>query len=553
MASKVLSIDVGYTNTHICMTDYKVKSPKVYKHVKIATPQGVLVDGALNVTDEYVTELKQAIAKNKMNCKNVVFHVTSTKVASREVNVPVVKDNRLLSMVQANASDYFPIDLSQYKLGYIKLGIVNEGAGDRIRLMVLAMPASMIDGYSELASKCGLNMVALDYCGNSIYQVVKEHCKEGVQMVIKIDNHSSLLTVMKNQVMVLQRNIGYGISDAVETIVENKVFGCETYQEAVALAERKTCTKLAINAEFLDEEDEEADSIEMAAAKQKVANTLNMLVGGIGRVIDYYSSRNGGEQIDQIYITGVGSEFSGLSKLLTNELGTKIKNLRHIDNMSLEKSFADGHFGSYIGCIGAVVAPVPFIDESGKKGKGKKEAAGSKDNTAAAYLLLLGGIIIGAALVVTSGLAYMEEANAYAENVRTLNSLTEIKSVYAKYVLTDSTHKDVEALYGITENSNDGLLLFIEEMEKKMPADIQVTSFVSDTQVVNMNIEVGTKEEMANAVQQLRGFKSLSDVKVMGSQDETDENGIRTVTFSVNCVYKTQAELAAEEAAAAAN
>ncbi len=552
MANKVLSIEIGYTSTKICLVDYKIKSPKVYKYVKLPTPMGVVQDGLLNATEEFAAELKASIAMNKMNCKNVVFTVNSTKIASREVTVPMVKDNRLMDMIKANSSDYFPIDLTQYQLGCIKLGLSQEGNGDRLRVMVLAIPNFLIDSYSKLAEMCGLNLLALDYSGNSVYQVVKENCKKGIQMVIKIDDNSSVLTIMKEQVMVLQRSIAYGVGDAIEAIVENEVFGCESYQEAAELATRKTCTKLAINAEFLIEEDEEeVDTVELATAKQNVANSFNMLVGAISRVIDFYTSRNGGEQIDQIYITGAGSSFSGLSKLMTNEIGLKIKNLRHVENMSLEKFFTEGQFGEYIGCIGAVIAPVVLVEENAKKKKQDKAKADSKDYTGAAYLLLIGGTLLAIALLGVSFMNYTSENKEYDQNVATLNSLTEIKTIYAKYLGTKAAHVDVANLYAITENSNEELVSFIEEMEEKMPADIQVTNFVSDKETVNMSIEVGTKEEMANAVQQLRSFHSLSDVKVLGSQDEISELGVRTVTFTVSGIYKTRAELEAEEAAAA--
>ena len=103
------------------------------------------------------------------------------------------------------------------------------------------------------------------------------------------------------------------------------------------------------------------------------------------------------------------------------------------------------------------------------------------------------------------------------------------------------------AMYAMTENSNEDLLAFLEELEEKMPSDIHVTSFTSALDTVTISAEIGTKEAMANAVQQLRAFHSLSSLAVMGAQDEIDEEGNRTVTFTVVGTYKTQEELKAEE------
>ena len=551
MASKVLSIEIGANVTRICLADYKVKSPKVYKYTKVETPEGVYVDGEITVTEEFVNLLKSAISQNKMGCKQVVFPIASSKIASREITIPLVKEKKIEGMVQANASDYFPIDLTQYELGYIVLG--KDAENSKYRVQVLAVPLTLLENYKQLASALGMQMVAADYSGNSIYQMVKGECREGVKMVVKADERSSIVTVIKNESIVLQRTVAYGVDDAIQTILENRAFGVSTYEEALELAVRKTCMKLSINARDVVEVEEvgEDDDATLLAAKEEVASSLNMLINGIARMMDYYTSRNGGETIDKVFITGLGADFSGLSKLLTNELGVKTVGLKHLEGQSLEKTFKDGRFGEYIACIGAVIAPVGLVPDA-KGGKEKGKGKEGSDYTGVAFLLLGGGLLIAIVLLGVSIVSYLNESARFAQNVIRLQQKEEIKTIYAKYTSTSNAYNDVANMYAMTENSNEDLLAFIEEMEEKMPADIHVTSFISGLETVSMSIEVGSKEAMANAVQQLRGFNSLSNVSVMGAQEEIDDNGIHTVTFTLVGTYKTQAELKAEEAAAQA-
>ena len=545
MAKKVLSIDIDELNTYICVTDYKVKEPKVYKFERIETPEGVYVDGSINLNKDYVGAIMRILAEKRIKCRDVVFHISSSKIVSREITVPMVKDNRLMSMVKANATEYFPIELTKYRLGYIKLGTVKENDANRLRLLVLAVPLNLIESYTVLAKLCGLKIKAIDYCGNSIYQLGRETAKNNVQMIIKVDRYTSLLTVMKNQEMVLQRNIGYGINDGILEVMNNKIFACRTYRDAVIVTTRRTCTKLYINADTLIEAEEEIDSEEMSEAKMRVAAALNPLINGINRVIDYYNSRNMDAQIDRIYVTGSGSEFGGLSKLLTNELGITVKNLTQVGNMNLSRVFNEGHLGSYIGCVGAVISPMALLDDA--KEKLTKEKSGG-DYTILAYATLTVGIILGAALVITSYLNYRDEKARYDSNIAKLSGFDEIKSIYGEYKITEKAHSEVNTLYELTANSNDELISFIEEMEEKMPSVIQVTSFSSDAEKVNMNMKVSSKEELANVVQELRNFKAVSDIEINGVSDVIDDNNIRVVEFSVSCTYKSMEELAAEEA-----
>lgn len=549
MASKVLSIEVGANVTRICLTDYKVKNPKVYKYTKVATPEGVFTDGEITVTEELVSLLKSAISENKMNCKQVVFPITSSRIASREITIPQVKEKKIDAMVHANASDYFPIDLSQYELGYILLG--TDYANNLYRLQVLAAPQSLMESYKQLAGALGMQMVAADYSGNSIYQMVKGECREGVKMVVKADENSSIVTVIKNESIVLQRTVPYGVDDAVQTILDNRAFGVSSYDEALKLAIRKTCMKLTINArDVIETEDTEDDDAALLSAKEDVASSLEMLINGVARIMDYYTSRNNGETVDKIFITGIGSDFSGLSKLMTNELGVKTVGLKHLEGQTLEKSFKDGMFGEYIACVGAVIAPVGLVGtEKGGKDKGKK-GSGGNDFTAVAYLLLIGGTFIAIVLIAVSILNLTAEKTRYNRDVQRLNDLAEIRAIYDKYSATQVAYDQVEQLYAITENHNEELLAFISEMEEKMPTNIRVQTFSAALDNVTMNIEVNNKEEMANAVQKLRNFDTLANVTVMGVTDELDEEGGRTVTFTVSCIYKTMEQMKAEAAEA---
>lgn len=183
---KVLSIQIESKLTRIAEVDYKVKNPKIYHTALMETPEGVMNDGLLKVTPEFVKELKAKISQNGMKSKQVIFTITSTKIASREIMIPKTKENRIAPLVAANASDYFPVDLSEYELAHVVLDTVRENVDtEKYKVMVLAAAKSILSGYEKLAKECGLTIAAIDYSGNSLYQSVKSDCGKGVSMVVR--------------------------------------------------------------------------------------------------------------------------------------------------------------------------------------------------------------------------------------------------------------------------------------------------------------------------------------------------------------------------------
>ena len=221
MAGTVLSIEVGYAMTKVCEMDYMAKKPRVYRYFSIPTPDGVLADGMITVTEDFVNSLKAEMTANKIRTKDAVFTISSSKIATREVKIPYCKESNIGNLVRVNLSDYFPIDVSRYVSAYSILEV--EGAAQTeekekstakptgYRLLILAAPIDIIDSYKMLAAALKLNVKEIDYCGNSIYQAAKESCAEGTQMIVKIDSRSSLLLAQKDGRIVMTRTIPYGI------------------------------------------------------------------------------------------------------------------------------------------------------------------------------------------------------------------------------------------------------------------------------------------------------------------------------------------------------
>ncbi len=519
--SKVLSIEIGYSLIKILETDYKAKNPKVYGCINLDTPQGVLNDGELTITEELVTMIKQALSANRMKTKQVIFTITSTKIASREVVLPNVKENKIATLVRANASDYFPVDISQYEIAHIPLGMIGEGTDTAQRkVLVLAAPRAILRGYEELAKACGLSLEGMDYSCNSIYQVVKNECKEGIQMAIKVDERVSIIMILEDGQIVLQRSVPYGVDDAIVTMIESGAYGPLNYRQALELLRRKTCVNRTLHAQTdIAEQDEnptemmeESEQIHMA--KKRITESLENLMRGIARVIDFYNSRNAGKQVQKAYLTGLGGDFSGLSKLLTNELGMHTVVLTKVEGFNLEKNFREVSFGEYVACLGAAIAPLGFMHE-----EAEEQGGGVRISLFMALSVLVLCIIISIALLMMAYIPYKEAENkniSYRKDIEVMS--TAIPS-YLEYTATKQAYTYLSGALGETQLETAYLVEFIEELEAKMPHAFFIDSMTVNAESFSMNVTVQSKEEAAECIEQLRTFSCVQSLNVNGVYD----------------------------------
>lgn len=542
MNNRVLSIEIGNSFTKICEMDYKVKKPKVYKVLTVETPEGIVVDGMLQPTQDYADHLANALGTNGIRTKKVIFTISSTRVASREVQIPNVKANKIEALVKTNASDYFPVDLTQYEIGhYLAGGLAENG---KLRVMALAVPKALLNSYYQLAQMCGWEVECFDYSSNSLYQILRDEKSEKVTMVIKIDENSTIVTVLSAGKVLLQRTVAYGVQDAIDTMIASGAYAVNDPMSAVERFQKKTCLNRVLHPgdKVWEEnagrwEDEDAGNVEVTAARQKITASLEPLIVGVSRVIDFYDSRNSENPIEKSYVTGLGGSFSGMSKLFTNCLERKVHTLSEMDDkIGMSKAIRSTRPAAYISCLGAVLAPVGLIDKSTQKSKGLTVVSGTNYTFVSVAVLVL-GVILSIAMAATSVTRYLGNVAQNAVLQARVEELQPARAVYNEYLTAAAQYDKYKYLYEYTENPNENLVDFINELEQILPSSFYTNSFSSDLDGISMSVTVEGKEAAARTILNIRNMKSISDVQISNITDSKNELGESAVTFSITGTY----------------
>lgn len=550
MAGKVLSIEIGYSLTKVVEMDYNLKNPKVYKCFNFETPKGVLEDGVVRPSEEFRDAFESACEKNETKTKKAIFAVTSSRIANREVVIPAVKKNKIIELLRANASEYFPVDISKYSLAYnVVEELGNKADGKQYKLSVLAVPEELVTSYHELASFCGLTVTALDYTGNSLFQATKGEFESGTNLLIKLEENTSLLTVLNQGKVVLQRSIAYGISGAVETLRRKDAFGQNlSYSDAVIILRRESCIWSQLG------EESDYDYIpgevpkDIIEAKDEITEALSDLIRNIARIIDYHNSRSSEIPIKKVFLVGVGADINGLSRLITNELSLKALVLKQVGSVNFTKKLLSQNelsISQYIACIGATLSPVEFSASSIKskkikQGKGKVREV-TNESLKTPITCLAAGAIIAVVLLgypVFKKIRFENEK----ENLRMqIESMHNVKETYNKYLKTQVDYNELKAMYAATSTPNENILPFFEELEDKMPTSINVISMTASPEGIEMTINVDTMPAAAKVLVQLRTFNSLASVETTSLTTVEDETKKKTLEFTVNCLYKKTA------------
>ena len=520
---KVLNIEVGDRLTKVCLSIPKGKSYQIKHSFMFQTPDNAVADGFLSAPDVMAAELKSQLEAHGLNdAKNAVFALTSGKVATREVTLPPVTDNRIKAIVDSNAGDYFPVDLAKYHVTESLLERTEKGENAGCRVLVFAAPLSLLENYFAMAEQTGLHVMAIDYSGNSQYQALRSLSGEGVSMFVNVDCNSSVVTFTQNGRLLLQRTFTFGGDELVLGYMNASGKAPTDYVDALH--------------ECSTQEPEFIRSGVMSPAE--VSDSLSRLVSNIARSTDYYNSNHWDMQVEHVVLMGPCSHLVGLREMVANATGVTTDYLDDIPGVASFANEADSA-SFYISCIGSSIAPLDFIppqftqDKKAKRGKEKSEKNMLRDGAIVCGVCLVAAVALSAASMAGYSSARKEKAALEQQ----IADLQYVRDVYNTYISYQAGADALIALDAGIDSPNDALNAFITELEEKMPSQILVLSATCTRESVVLNATTPTYAEAAETLVQLRSFESLSDVQVSSITQETDEAGGSYVSFSVTAAY----------------
>ncbi|MBO4766825.1 MAG: pilus assembly protein PilM [Lachnospiraceae bacterium] len=503
MAKRVLSMEIGQATTRVVEIDYMSKAPKIYQAFSLETPRDMVQDGVVSRNEDFLINLKAELRRREIKTDSVVFTVASSRIANREARIPLVKENKILPLITANAAEYFPVDMNQYHLVYNILGKIDTKEEKQYRLSLLAVPNDVTTSYLDLAHSLQMHIKAIDYVGNSIFQVVRQDFANGTNAVIKIDEHTSLVTIVKDGEIVLQRSVAHGVNGVIENMMELDVYGENLdYYGATKAFTTNHCIRRYLNVD-VDYQEPEDTSDEIMMSRIMLTENLRYLIGNIGRILEYYVSRNDNEPIDSIELVGVGADFIGLDELLSNELGYNVQNYDGLNMIKIMSTgYTDVTMHVLAACVGASMKPLQLLSPELMKGE-------KQQSLVIPFAFMIACLAIALALFLVGQIQVNNKEKEKTDIEKQLEANQYLKEIKENHEATMAT-RDTVIVYGDVEKDyNKQFVAFLEELEEKMPHSYQAINIEADGAQILMQIDCATKEDLATIAQELYKFRTV--------------------------------------------
>lgn len=484
MVKRVVSIEAGVWWTKVALADYRKKNPPVHKAFAFRTPEHAVEDGYIRDKEAFASALKAELSRHDIHEKEVVFTLSSSKVVTREVMIPFVKDNKIMGIIEAQIRDYFPMDVSNYTISYSKMDVEEEDGKKMLKLLLVAIPDNLLNNYVTFAELAGLKVETFDYIGNGTVQLLCDSFLENA-VVVQLEEQATVISILENKKLVFQRVTPYGYGATITAAVEY-------YQNQV-------------KQEFVGNVYLVGDGSRFAGMHKLFAQELPLPLQEIDftKVIDLRSGKN--KAAEGMVTPDVASS------------GTRPKAATAVGFLSV---------------IGAAVHPIDA------RPKDMLVADSKKNDLHTAYVILAGAVLVSVLLILGSGVRQLLAYREHRSLTKRINDLSYVQETYDDYARVQAEEQVYEKLDLATITKNEQLYPLIMQLENELPTTIHVKSIQTDGSLITLNMEADRKVTVGQMLLNFADVTLLENPSIPSMSEESDEDsGTVTWTYTLNAYY----------------
>lgn len=562
MAKKVISIETGIQWTKVALVDYRKKNPPVHEAFAFRTPEHAVEDGYIRDKDSLARALKEELVRRQIVEKDVVFTLSSSKVVTREVMIPYVKDNKIKGIINAQSRDYFPMDISGYTISYSKMDVVEDDGKKQLKLLLVAIPDNLLGNYVSFAQLAGLKVETFDYIGNGCIQLMCDSFVDNA-MIIQLEEQATVISILENKKLAFQRVTPYGYGATISTVVDHPILGIDDEERAFDfLLEHNVIFNKPSMPDNGDPAQQAIDQAQADEAYEDLAESLRYHLRIANTALDYYQNQVKQEFVGNVYLVGDGSRFAGIHKLFAQELPlplqkidfAKIIDLRNQNGVNDKKKAGKKEHQDYtdpvleessntrqpraatpVGFLSVIGAAVHPLDAKPKE----MQAADSKKNDLhTAYVLLAGSLLLSLLLILGSSVRQLIAHSEHRHLTDQLESLAYVQQTYDESSRVQQEEQVYVTIDDATKTKNEYLLPLIEQLEAELPSAIKVTSMQTDDNLITLNMTADRKITVGQMLLNFQNVTLLTDPSIPSMSEQMDEeSGSSEWTYTVNAYY----------------
>lgn len=338
-----IGLDIGFDRLNLVQMQSKADGVQLRAIASI--PFKSNREALLSNPKELKLLLNQAFATHPFKGRKVVSCLPAEHIKIITIAYKTLDGQTEDEAVIVELRERYKNELDNLVVDFMSLRQEESDASKRDALVALA-PRDKVLAYLDLLTGAGLSVEALDIGPAALTRLV---CHTGAKLVpdfpnlpnvllINFGTESSFLTIIWGRRLMLDRPVEFS---------EHRIFS--RLQQVLDMPENLMISLLYD--ENTTAKNNQSYSLEVKKMVTDIlAPEINLLLQEINKTLVYIASKTRGKSIDQIYLTGRVSRYSGIVQLLREQLNVKVEILDPVEIFTPDKSKVNNvHLGTMPG------------------------------------------------------------------------------------------------------------------------------------------------------------------------------------------------------------
>lgn len=295
-----VGLDIGSGFVKVVEVDHSGDQPEVIRVAMRPLLPDTIVEGEIMdyaLVSDTVSGLFQELG---MKNADVVTGIGGHDVIIKKIEMDRMKEGDAREVIRWEAEQHVPFDIKSVELDFQILD--PNGEGNRMEVLLVAAKRELVDNKVALLSEAGLNPIVIDVDAFALHNAFEHNypeAMEGIVALVNIGHEVTNVNILENGVPILTRFIPLGSRRVREDLQRERGLTAEQAEDAVQGREP------------------------VEGMESMVESSADEVAVGIERAAAFLMTRQAGEGLGRIYLSGGGARIPGMTEALGGRMNVE--------------------------------------------------------------------------------------------------------------------------------------------------------------------------------------------------------------------------------------
>jgi type IV pilus assembly protein PilM len=312
-----VGLDIGSGFVKLVEVDHSGDQPEVSRVAMEALLPDAIVEGEVMDPGLVADTIRNLFGRVGIKGKDVVTAVGGHDVIIKKIEMDRMKESDAREVIRWEAEQHVPFDIKSVELDFQILNPLDEGL--QMEVILVAAKKELVDNKVALLADAGLTASVIDVDAFALHNAFERNhpeALEGIVALVNVGHETTNVNILEEGVPILTRDIPFGSRRVREGLQRERGLTAEQAEDAVQ------------------------GRMEVEGLDRFVGQSADEVAVGVERASAFLMTRQSGEGLGRVYLSGGGSRIPGMVEALAERMNVETRRVNPFERIPVRPDAA---------------------------------------------------------------------------------------------------------------------------------------------------------------------------------------------------------------------